>query len=155
MNLSFVAFDPPRLGKRSLTIEAYRTLPAPQKKEMAQDAVTSAYASGRLVMQPCCVCGKVKTHAHHESYSEPFRVTFLCSRHHRERHVELGWGIKKPGQSLSSESEIMSVSLPGDLKNAAKLRAATLGKSFSAYVVNLIRADIAASKPAKKGVVKQ
>jgi hypothetical protein len=38
-------------------------------------------------------CGEPKVHAHHEDYSRPLDVTWLCQKCHVQRHVELGWGI--------------------------------------------------------------
>lgn len=55
----------------------------------ARNKVTAAIATGRLVAQPCERCGAPKTHAHHEDYSKPLEVVWLCPKHHRARHAEL------------------------------------------------------------------
>ena len=40
-------------------------------------------------LKPCCICGsKDKIHAHHEDYSKPFRVVFLCKSHHSQYHAQ-------------------------------------------------------------------
>lgn len=44
---------------------------------------------GTIVRQPCEVCGDPKSHGHHDDYSKPFDVVWLCSRHHGERHRKL------------------------------------------------------------------
>lgn len=41
---------------------------------------------GRIVHQPCEVCGKDKTHGHHDDYSKPLEVRWLCPYHHRKLH---------------------------------------------------------------------
>lgn len=41
---------------------------------------------GRLFRQPCCICGEVKTQAHHENYLKPYEVYWLCHKHHTDRH---------------------------------------------------------------------
>lgn len=45
-----------------------------------------AIRSGQLVKQPCQVCGDPKSQAHHDDYSKPLEVQWLCSKHHGERH---------------------------------------------------------------------
>jgi hypothetical protein len=51
----------------------------------ARTKVARAVKSGRLVRQPCEVCG-AKANAHHEDYSKPLEVRWLCSKHHGEHH---------------------------------------------------------------------
>lgn len=48
--------------------------------------VHNAIRDGRLVRQPCEVCGAEKTDAHHDDYSQPLAVRWLCRKHHGERH---------------------------------------------------------------------
>lgn len=45
--------------------------------------VGKAILKGKMVRTPC-FCGIKKTQAHHEDYSRPFDVVFLCAKHHRE-----------------------------------------------------------------------
>lgn len=42
--------------------------------------------TGVLVRQPCEVCGEVEVHAHHEDYSRPADVRWLCSKCHSWWH---------------------------------------------------------------------
>lgn len=49
----------------------------------AHGAVQSAIKTGRLVRQPCEVCGKQRTYAHHDDYSKLLEVRWLCPFHHR------------------------------------------------------------------------
>jgi DNA-directed RNA polymerase subunit RPC12/RpoP len=53
----------------------------------ARAQVTSAIRAGRLVRQPCEVCGAVKVDAHHDDYSRPLDVRWLCRAHHRQHHI--------------------------------------------------------------------
>lgn len=50
----------------------------------ANTAVSNAVRDGRLVRQPCAVCGAPKSEAHHPDYSKPLEVEWLCFQHHRE-----------------------------------------------------------------------
>jgi len=52
----------------------------------AWEVVNRHLREGRLVRQPCRVCGSKKTEGHHESYDKPLEVDWLCRRHHMEHH---------------------------------------------------------------------
>jgi Fe-S-cluster-containing hydrogenase component 2 len=54
-------------------------------KIIAHDAVSRAIHRGRLVRQPCEVCGTNQgIEAHHDDYSRPLDVRWFCFKHHRE-----------------------------------------------------------------------
>jgi len=36
--------------------------------------------------RPCTVCGAMKSEAHHEDYSKPLEVTWLCRTCHKAEH---------------------------------------------------------------------
>jgi hypothetical protein len=48
--------------------------------------VGNALRDSKLFKTPCIVCGSLKSEAHHEDYSKPLEVIWLCRRHHMERH---------------------------------------------------------------------
>ena len=52
----------------------------------ARKAVFEAVRSGRLIRQACERCGDYPGHAHHEDYSKPLDVRWLCRSCHREYH---------------------------------------------------------------------
>jgi len=59
-------------------------------KARAHFLVGEAVKSGRLIPSPCAVCGDGnKPHAHHEDYSKPYEITWLCPMCHAARHKEL------------------------------------------------------------------
>lgn len=59
-------------------------------KYLAHKAVEWAVRKGKMLKQPCCVCGQTNlVHAHHDDYSKRLDVMWLCPTHHRERHKEL------------------------------------------------------------------
>lgn len=59
-------------------------------KYLAHKAVENAVVRGDIVAKPCERCGDGSgAHAHHDDYSKPLAVLWLCPRHHAERHREL------------------------------------------------------------------
>lgn len=60
--------------------------PADQLKNATRWQTRRAIANGTLVKQPCEVCGALKVEAHHDDYSKPLDVRWLCRIHHIEHH---------------------------------------------------------------------
>jgi len=56
------------------------------EKYRARYLTTNAVRDGRLKRQPCRVCGIEKSEAHHEDYSKPLDVLWMCEPHHKEHH---------------------------------------------------------------------
>lgn len=59
------------------------------EKRKAHKAVERALADGSLVQKPCEKCGDPNSQAHHEDYSKPLEVNWLCQKDHKARHTEL------------------------------------------------------------------
>ncbi len=57
--------------------------------------VSYARRTGKLDAQPCERCGAEPAVAHHDDYSRPLDITWLCPKHHKARHRELGWGYNE------------------------------------------------------------
>lgn len=55
-------------------------------KRAAHIAVGNAVRDGRLIKQPCEICGDEQVHAHHDDYAKPLEVRWLCNTHHNEWH---------------------------------------------------------------------
>lgn len=48
-------------------------------------AYTHVYIKrGKLIPQPCEVCGNPEVQSHHDDYSKPLQVRWLCRVHHLE-----------------------------------------------------------------------
>ncbi len=61
----------------------------PEKRKV-HIIIGNAIRDGKIARGPCERCGKLKgVHAHHEDYSKPLEVTWLCEEHHGERHREI------------------------------------------------------------------
>lgn len=73
--------------------------PAPDNKtkHRARRIAYKAYRAGEIIKKPCAVCGttNLKLHMHHEDYSKPLEIVWLCYYHHQLRHVELNEQLRK------------------------------------------------------------
>lgn len=56
-------------------------------KNRCRVATSRAIKRGILTRQPCEECGLEKVDAHHEDYSKPLEVRWLCRAHHAALHV--------------------------------------------------------------------
>jgi len=57
-----------------------------KSKAYARNVLRNAVRNGKIIRFACSVCGNPKTHAHHEDYSKPLEVIFLCAKHHKQLH---------------------------------------------------------------------
>ena len=55
-------------------------------KRAAHVILGNAVRSGKIVPQPCWVCGE-KAEAHHPDYDQPLSVVWLCPSHHKQTHA--------------------------------------------------------------------
>ena len=108
---------------------------------MSDGVVAQAIRKGTLVRQPCSRCGAIKTHAHHEDYSKPLEVIWLCSRCHTQRHKELSGFAKK---------EMTYVRLEPEVKQALNRVAQIDGRSLSALIAKIASDWVKAHQPAKE-----
>lgn len=68
------------------------------RQKYAWNLTAAAIRRGRLVKQPCEVCGAASVQAHHDDYSNPLDVRWLCRAHHEETHQ-----LMRPAFSLGNE----------------------------------------------------
>lgn len=55
-------------------------------KAAAHTAVGHAVSAGRLIRKPCEQCAKPKAEAHHDDYTKPLDVRWLCKLCHERWH---------------------------------------------------------------------
>ena len=84
------AYHKTEAGRQAQAKSSRRQKEINPEKIAARTAVMHAIQAGRLHRQPCERCGETKQiHAHHEDYSKPLDVAWLCPPCHRKRHKEL------------------------------------------------------------------
>jgi hypothetical protein len=61
-----------------------------KEKLAAHNAVARALKSGKISATSCHICGSLNVEAHHDDYSKPLDVRWLCAFHHNEQHKQDG-----------------------------------------------------------------
>lgn len=85
--------------RKAKLIKYLRTMRAVHPEHAkARARVTYHLRTGQLVKKPCEVCGAAKVEAHHDDYTKPLEVRWLCHYHHREVHGTLA---ARPAESES------------------------------------------------------
>lgn len=72
--------------ERKATNKRYQQTPLAKIRQFAATSVCNAVRDGRLVRQPCEKCGAEKAEGHHDDYTKPLSVRWLCRKHHMEYH---------------------------------------------------------------------
>jgi hypothetical protein len=80
------AYSQTERGRQASSAAKRRFVERNPLKKAASTAVNNAVRDGRLSKQPCEVCGKAQAQAHHDDYSKPLDVRWLCTTHHAEWH---------------------------------------------------------------------
>jgi len=76
-----------KLANKKYEQKRYQS-PEGKARQSAKNAVKYAIKMGKLMKEPCFICGEEKSVAHHSSYARDMRlvVTWLCTQHHNEIH---------------------------------------------------------------------
>src|SRR5260221_187542 len=56
------------------------------EKQSARMILNLAIKQGIIKRGSCMICHKVNAHGHHDDYSKPLKVLWLCPLHHSMRH---------------------------------------------------------------------
>lgn len=76
-------------GKQMIRASVTRYRKDNKEKAFAHWTVQHAKRSGKLRQQLCEECGESNTHAHHDDYSKPLTVRWLCPKCHKKHHQQL------------------------------------------------------------------
>jgi len=75
-----------RLARRARRARVRSRNPAEQAKMASRRLLRSAVEVGKVIRQPCEVCGISPADAHHDDYFKPLDVRWLCPVHHYQQH---------------------------------------------------------------------
>ncbi len=57
-------------------------------KKRARNILQRAIENNKIERKPCEKCGDIKSQGHHEDYSKPLDVIWLCPKHHTKLHYD-------------------------------------------------------------------
>lgn len=66
----------PNIYYKKRSVEKYKD------RELCRSKTRSKIRSGEIKKMPCVVCGDQKSESHHEDYSKPYEIIWLCRKHH-------------------------------------------------------------------------
>lgn len=72
-----------------LKAKRHRADPIQGHKMRVRRVLKYAVSVGKIQRQPCEVCGNPKVDGHHDDYSKPLDVRWLCRKHHQEHHKQM------------------------------------------------------------------
>lgn len=78
---------PKKIITNKKTISLYKWREKNKIKVIAHRKVFSSKRNGRLKKKNCKICRESNTQAHHEDYTKPLNVIWLCRTHHIEFDV--------------------------------------------------------------------
>lgn len=82
----WIAANPERAREQA---RRYRERADTKVKRDARLALNNAIRRGEIQRQPCEVCGtELRVHGHHDDYTKPLDVRWLCVAHHMAVHAE-------------------------------------------------------------------
>lgn len=61
--------------------------PVTRHRKQVAYILHNAIRSGEIKRLPCGVCGEEPADGHHDDYSKPLEVQWLCRKHHGEHHA--------------------------------------------------------------------
>lgn len=109
-------------------------------RRLANYMVSTAIKKGTLVKKKCEVCSEDKSEAHHDDYSKPLDVRWLCRSCHRAWHASNGYNDfsvrPRPRIGKTRKSFLKTVS------SAAVIKKVTKSASNVMRVENISQSDI-------------
>lgn len=116
----------------------------------AREAVADAVRSGRMNREPCERCGDVDSEGHHDDYSKPLKVRWLCRAHHREVHREIGKPMGRRSR-VGAPTRLVGVRASDAERSRWEAAAKYAGTDLSAWLRQAAEELTVASKERRRG----
>lgn len=92
---------------KTVVRETYQRMRARHPEKLAaRQAVLIALRKGDLTKQPCQQCGAAKTQAHHDDYSKPLDVRWLCQPCHVAHHKKEKARRAAEGNAMTEHNQV-------------------------------------------------
>lgn len=75
----------------------------------ASQKVRDAVRSGKMERKPCEVCSEPNAEGHHDDYSKPLEVRWLCRKHHARHHLYEDWQLEMINAGYKGEFDLKSL----------------------------------------------
>lgn len=89
-------------ARESAIFRKRRYIASNPEKRAAHVQLGNALRDGKLVRQPCESCGAERAHAHHDDYSKPLDVRWLCPPCHAAHHRALRRAAEMAGDMMQA-----------------------------------------------------
>ncbi len=73
-------------GKKAVSGQTRRKWIRTRMKVSCRNILNQAICEDKVQKKPCEICGDPEVEAHHDDYTKPFDVRWLCRLHHNELH---------------------------------------------------------------------
>jgi ribosomal protein S27AE len=102
-------------------------------KRKARETAVAAINAGRLSRQPCETCGAPETEAHHDDYSQPLAVRWLCKKCHGLVHRGPRYSHCRRGHPMSGANLLLSIEYGFEKRRCRTCRNARKLKYYHAH----------------------
>lgn len=116
-----------------------------REAQAAHNAVAKAVAAGEMAREWCEVCGSAAAEAHHDDYSRPLDVRWLCRSHHRRWHQKHPSGVDWNSGPTQIFVFRCPMALIDEVRELAALNQRTLSQEIRLALVKHVKAAQAAA----------
>jgi hypothetical protein len=122
----------------------------PKDKICARSQVMIALEAGRMIKQPCAVCGTTSAEAHHDDYSKPLEVIWLCKAHHGATHAG-----KRKKSNLAKNYRFAVLVTRTEKREYTRLAQERKKRSLGELIRELLDAELRSQNAAGETVMKE
>lgn len=107
-----------------------QTNPYLVNKSKTRQLTNKAIYNGEIIKESCKECGSPDVQCHHLDYTDPYKIMWLCAKHHREWH--------RNNPTLEGFDDKKIVWVDPATHQLLKIRAAEEGTTIKALIRKLL-----------------